>query len=453
MLLSPSSSSPNFDGVFGSVSSILAESQNIIRRMKLYSILTTYKAMKCDVQSRMMKIWKEAHPQLSESNFRDIVQVSLAKIEAMNFRLSDPYTEVKSLKSLEAAQELLHRYIEDRHYLTDRMVVHSEAGDRGTLIVNYPTSGEANKDHVIKWVNSHEINSTRLYQFFSKKLPNTFSVPEFAQIHLDRQLHITLNKELVQIQEPLFRRLKKNYEELLSIVPRSDQTIELIQDTLQNKILMFSEKVGGEGLFDFINSKYAEMEKPEKEKLFQKIGNLALVDLFLHQNDRINVIKYNKEKSKYELALKAHHVVSEETNLNNLMVDFSEDVAVYAIDNGLEGEKTLQEMTLYTQFLNELFAQENWMDSLSQAIVETFENTLIQFGSSDNEQMFIDDLNSFGIAAIKSGISIMFTDLSLLFQNFQTDELSELLASSPDLLTAISERSNLLLSLRRNHAS
>src|SRR5260221_14445777 len=98
MLLSPlSTSSLNFDEVFGSIPSILTESQNIIRRMKLYSILSTYRGMKCDVQVRVMKIWKEAYSQLNESNFLDIVQISVTKIEAINGKFSDPYIEVRSI--------------------------------------------------------------------------------------------------------------------------------------------------------------------------------------------------------------------------------------------------------------------------------------------------------------------------------------------------------------------
>lgn len=439
-------------GVFGTLPSILTESQNTLRRIKLYSVLSEYGPLKCDMQIRVMSVWKNIYPELNESNFRDIIENGIEKIERINIAFNQIYVGVNSSDSFQTAKQLVKRYIEDRHYLTDSMIIHSTAGDRGTLIVTYPLS-EARKNHVIKWVNDLEIDSTRVYQLFSRCIPDTFLVPDFVQIHLDRKMHISMNGKSTEIQDSLFYQLKMNYSEVLNNVPRSDQTIEHVEETLRNANLMFSEKVQGEGLFDFINSKYVEMNSTQKEELFKKMGSLVLLDLLLHHNDRVNIVKFNSDTSKYELTLKSQNLVSEGTNLNNLMID-SDKVVVYAIDNGLEGDKSFEESILYTEFLKELFSQDNWVISVSQAIAETFENTLADgVGLSDQESLFIDDLKIFGMRAIQKGIADLYDNLGRYFLHSDINELNELLIDSPVLLNAILDRKNLLLSLRTNHDS
>lgn len=438
-------------GVFGSIPSILKESQNLKRRMKIYSILSKSGAMKCDDQALLMKVWKEAQPQLNALNFREILQTCRDQTVRINGDFHLTYSEIESIDSLDTAKQLVKRFWDDRHYLADSMVLHSDAGDRGALLVTYP-SFETKKDHVIKWVNPLEVDSTRIYQLFSSCFPNTFLVPRFVQINLDRKMHVSLSGESTPIQDTLFYPLKKNYHELLNDVPQSDQTIESITDTLRNVNLMFSEKVQGEGFFDFINAKYSELNPYQKENLFNKLGHLVLIDLLLHHNDRINVVKFNNNTLKYELALMSQGIISEGTNLNNLMIDLCDDLVMYAIDNGLEGDKSLEEAALYTEFLKDLFTQENWINSVSQAMAETFENTLSDgVGLSDQENLFIEDLKLFGMQAIQSSITDLYRNLTLRFPNFQTNELNPILASSPILLSAISDRSNLLLSLRNNH--
>ncbi len=278
MMLSPTlSPSQSSDGVFGPLSSILAESKNTLRRMKLYTALSSFGAMKCDEQSRLIAIWNDAHTQLTTSNFREILQNSIEEIAKIKGDFIEVYSEIPSMRSFETAKLLLKRYLRDRHYLADKMVVHSAAGDRGTLIISYPPP-ETRKDYVIKWVNQHEIHSTKLYQIFSRLFPNAFLVPDFVDIDLEQNRIALLNGESTPISESSICKLKMIYQELLHLTPQSDQTIEPMDETSKNTHLMLSKKVQGEGLFDFINSKYAEMESGQKKILFSKIGSLVAID-------------------------------------------------------------------------------------------------------------------------------------------------------------------------------
>ncbi len=129
------------------------------------------------------------------------------------------------------------------------------------------------------------------------------------------------------------------------------------------------------------------------------------------------------------------------------MIQSASDVNVYAIDNGLDGDKNSQQSQLYTQFLKDLFSREDCVNSISQAILETLENTLSDgVGLSEQENLFIDDLKCFGTDAVKSGMITIYNHILLSF-----DTMIDPLDNLTHLMNPISDRKNLLHSLRSLH--
>jgi hypothetical protein len=296
-------------------------------------------------------------------------------------------------------------------------------------------------------------------------------VPPFAKIDINKKTLTTAQGKSSPISETVLKQLQTNYTSILKATPRGECTDESRAVTVKNSNLMLSAKVQGEGLFDFINSKYFDMNQQKKTALFEKIGSIALLDLVLHHTDRINTVKCDVSQGsvKYRLALDSENLKSEGTNMNNLMVDSDHDLPViYAIDNTLDGQQgdvSLDQAKLYTDFLRNLLGQSNCYRSIAQAMAETFTNTLTDSGldsesaeesesieESDTdeeplkpgEKAFLDDLNKFGKVALERGIAKMHGQVSSFFSSSQrTKSMSSCAESSPIIKKAILDRSQI----------
>jgi hypothetical protein len=366
-------------GAFFNAEEVLHQAETVLRRQKIYSILSEKKAPSemVSLLDRFLRTLLEHLVGIDEKEITCFVQSQMESIPKPLEQLPPIYLEkIVIVSSRREMAMLLKEFVEDCSYLSLGMVCHSDAGDRGVLIVTDPFSQEVFRSFVVKWVDSYEVESTRIYQLFARRLGDFFKVPAFREIDLKGKKIGLLSEDAA----PFVDRVSRIYEECLVLSRSSRFDVEDIGKTLDCRFLMISEKVSGEDFFAFISTRYQEMDPRQKEVFFKKLGVVGLLDLVLHHEDRIQIAIFLRSKGSYSLLFKEDHkrLMSESgnekpaeeyygPNLGNLMV--GEEGEVFLIDNGLEWDREALGRSGYTEFLNELFNSPGWEEKIAQAIL------------------------------------------------------------------------------------
>ena len=219
---------------------------------------------------------------------------------------------------------------------------------------------------------------------------------------------------------------------------------------------MIAERVSGENLFDFAQTRYTFLQDHQKEVVFKGIGKIAMLDLVLGNLDRLVQIFTHQG---------AYCLMDLEANLGNVMISLSENQpTIYAIDNGIERD-LIEDSTMkdkYLHFLQNLFASDDWKEQVARNIVESIMSALrtqIDDVSDGNiieikRQMkdFSGDVQPIGYSAILEGIQEMEKILASTLSSWlhqKGDSVQQYLQETyPELHTALSERINVFVSMR-----
>ncbi len=238
-----------------------------------------------------------------------------------------------------------------------------------TLLASYPKFDLSNhtvghKEAVIKWTNSFEVVSHKIYSYISELINREpFSVPKATSLDFQAKIHSdlgggykgVLDKEV----EFVFAALKK------SVVDPRD---------FSDKEVMIFERIDGANLFDFLSSKYPFLSLKQKKDLFEKFGEIAMADLILGNSDRF--IRFG-EGFDGEYCLETFAA-----NFGNVVIRWEKErdpyPTVFAIDNGIDraiGENPKQGAK-YDRFITNLIESETVFDQLAQNMIDTFKGAV-----------------------------------------------------------------------------
>lgn len=419
-----------FEDIFCSAQKCLLESLTVKRRSSLYvnTRLDFTNEPNRELSNRIQNIWENARKALDHDgcNEKETISKALVSIQTLSTELFSIYDHDLNLmreflpekQSQVFNQFLIDEFIKDFSYLDMNMAIHSEDGERGAILISYPSKAENIKDFVIKWTDDTEVNSTRVYQNIASKMPGIFAIPDFVQINFEKEQFSPLDNRVENIPKHLLDHLRNSFHQLLEITRDTSEYIEAnneygesVEQTSTHPSIILSRKVQGEGLFEFISYKYHTLSEDEKQKFFYTLGVVTMLDLILQHEDRIRIIDFEKDTKTYSLATDGPKPDQWGPNFNNLMM--SNDRHLHLIDNGLVTENKEE----YTQFLKELFSSEDCIDDILTASIKAFESV---FGENDpetedqadtkNRTQLMKDLESAGKASFTEGLKKVFSN-------------------------------------------
>lgn len=295
-----------------------------------------------------------------------------------------------------------------------------------TLLVAYPRPNVKAPDHpklpsyVLKWAQWNEICSHRVYETLSRLFGSgdqcyNFFTPRAIALNLEKGTYQGIDKQTLGLDATDVNALENAFGKILSFAPENERA--------EGKDIMLMERIRGANLFDFVKSKYEHLPRQHKEKLFTRLGRLALLDLFVGNNDRLIKNVYNSINASYELE-------DIESNLGNIVIVWSESSqeppALYAIDNGLDPEliDSPDHRQKYLEFLVALQQDPEMIERLADAAMGAMKNAiegLLEEELEPGENIptlrkqvgrFCDDLDAMGSAALCLGLKEMYATIS-----------------------------------------
>lgn len=444
-----------YDPILGSTHKVIQSTETLGRLRQLNDSLVTFKSMRTRAIGDLQSLGTKAQQELTSDNL-DIVKKTmkegLSQIE-MGVRqgknLLDIY--VKRIDSAKDAQELdkcISKLHKDTVSLLTFNLQKTKKGQNGpTHLVSYSRFSKKGlpnfRNYVVKWSSWNEICSWRLYDAISHLFPQKFSVPKTAALDFDKQVHE--NGDLASFSLEASAYLKQSF---LDIVGESINT--------QDAQIMLMERVQGSNLFDFAENKYQYLSEEEKSDLFQKMGNLAMLDLLIGNTDRLIQTSYDADKKQYVLK-------DLTANLGNLMIDWFKGKFpnLYAIDNGVKIEliKDETEKVAYNQLIQKCEDINSVADMMIRSIKNSFQEHAEGLATSKEPQdqviakfeAILNDLQNSDAPkkALINGLEEMSRNFNYILLPFwNSDEalkLKDYLKDNyPALLDAVSERFQIL---------
>lgn len=177
------------------------------------------------------------------------------------------------------------------------------------------------KSYVLKWTRETEMQSQFIYRMFMFALQAVlpFRIPTAQMIDEDQLTYVDSEGHVTPIQPEDRDRL------LLSLNTIRDCGNPGAQK--KGEQLMIMSRVAGATFDDFIVAgRFNEMSEEAKQKTFQQIGQIAMLDLLLGNMDRF----FNWKM------MDSGFVNQNEANLGNVMVCEEETPVFYLIDNELK---------------------------------------------------------------------------------------------------------------------
>lgn len=390
-----------------------------------------------------------------------------SKLNAINFAtpVFQIYADlIDAAKNLEALDKCARKCLNDLQKIITfdiRKTVLGLSGPTHIISYNYNYNRNINnvpqnksRNYVVKWTNSNEIVSSRIYEalakyFIQKNLCLSFLVPETASLDFDNQIYSAADYSHHYFEKEEALELQKSFHVIVS-KGKSDTQIILMQ------------KIIGSDLLDFVQTKYLTLPQNQKQTLFKKIGQLILIDLLIGNPDRLGPhTSFNGHL--YEF------VQDSSANFGNLMIEWNsastdQDLKVYAIDNSIDDRliSNARQKAAYKQFLqrNCKSTEMNGLAALITASLKSGLEKMIQ-GGKDVEQTdcesFLFDLQDQEIAQgrLKDGLCEMLGVLEKSLYSFwiSPDSLNirEFLALKHNsLMEAISDRFEIFPNISRN---
>jgi hypothetical protein len=358
---------------------MIKTTETLGRITKLNAFLTPLKLMRSKAVTELQVLGINAQQKLSSNDFsldivKNIIKEDLSRIKTgvmKDKNLLEIYEKViDGARTPEELDKCIMKLHKDTSSLTTFNLKKTNNGQNGpTYLINYTRPSKKNtlpqlRNYVVKWSNWNEICSLRLYDLIVQTLfPQIFAIPKTAALDFDKQIHEKGDGDVCALGEVTSAYLKQSF---LDIVGKSIQT-----DDAQ---LMLMEKVKGSNLIDFAQTKYQYLTAGEKSDLFQKMGNLAMIDLLIGNTDRLIQTRYDANTKEYLLE-------NTTSNLGNLMIDWFPDECkfptLYAIDNGIKKELISNEIekVSYNQFIQNLLEDSNKMETLADMMVQSMKNS------------------------------------------------------------------------------
>lgn len=433
----------SFDRLFGSPDGIVRELGTLCRLTRLHGALPLPADMRGSAIGSLVEVFKN-----TENSFRNalVKQETIAPLYPLT-DLSDDQVKIVASRVLKDLASLAG----------GRPVTKPSRGARGpTFLVSYSRTLPncqvvASRDYVLKSTSQAEIDANLIYDAFSTrfKAPEGlgFWVPKTAGLDLVKRNLVHPNCTNTQLSPGVTGQLSQSIDGI-------GQAHASGQSPLHEKPILISKRIRGENLFDFACSKYAALRPEHKQKLFERMGRLAVLDLVLGNLDRLARIGFDEAgDSNYEFS------VFEESNLGNLMIDLDENSQVppyiFLIDNEVEPElfSSDEKRKAYLKFLGKFFSDPEKVSKLTNNIrlclisgfngqADDAPGNVVQ--ARGNLTLIKKDLAENGLAVqeIQKGIFQMMDELPELFERWELDSSLQnyLQVSSPQLLGGIQER-------------
>jgi hypothetical protein len=369
-----------FDPIIGSTDKVLQTTNTLCRLSQLNDSLAHVKTMRSKGLKEIQDIGEKAKEQLLYNDLDEVkmtMKTALSSIKTgvrENKDISKIYaTHIEAATTVNELNKCIRHLLKDSSSLLTFSLEKSDKGQNGpTYIVSYARpskkySKPPHREYVIKWTNGNEICSWRLYDIFSQNLPlQPFIVSKVATLDFDKQLHEMGDQTRSILEKQTAIDLKQS---LISVVNKSKNP----NDTL----IMLIEKISGSNLIDFVRVKYPLLKPEEKQNLFEKMGQLAMLDFLLGNTDRLIQTSYN-------MATKQYQCENQTANLGNLMVDWFPNEGkfpyLYAIDNGIKPQLITDdaEKIAYKQFVHNYFVDSQMIGSLADLIADSMKKSCVE---------------------------------------------------------------------------
>jgi hypothetical protein len=492
----PSISHPSLDSqacrqpIFGHTPTVIRTAGTLLRLQQMDALLPAEDHQKRQpILEAIEKIWKNALQHLDTSSSPIAVKEQIRKgfselggtwgkliggfagTRVGNAAAENVYTLCKS--ELENAQTILDlqrcvlRFLKDTKSLRIHPLQKSHCGVNGpTLLVSYPrNNNELTESYeftdsqlntfVVKWTTRNEFLTTKIYSHFSRYC--AFLVPQASCIDLAEKTHIMIDGFMNDLSSEMADCLKNSF---LAIAKTFNSELEP-----KHEQILLLERLPGDNLFDFARRKYPDLSLEQRAKLFNQLGQLAIVDLLVGNQDRFIKADFDNQKNKYQISNASI------SNLGNAMVTWHGNIdlqteatpQVYAIDNGigtgLDNEALIHDKngkTEYIAFLTELFTNPKREELLVTAMAESLKSAFkakaddeCKKDSKDDRldiilkqiKPCIDDLDSTWCReAFRRGMQEISDTFLPAWESHEIEVLRNQLSGYPELLESVTKR-------------
>ncbi len=437
--------------IFGSTTEVNQASNTLLRLAELDSVLLLNRAKTLEL---FANLWTEVEEKLAHS-FTAAHTIFVQNLPRLGRTIHQIYKEkVSTISKPEEISQCLRQMQKDISAVIIPPCRQSFRGNKGpTLLVHY----QRNKSHsyVLKWTDELEVRCNWLYHAFATNFNHDshlnpisgFQVPTLSSINFETKIHELPSGDKNLLTPEICSKLQKKFLRITEIYHG---------DPISKNVLMLSQRIDGENLFDFIQTRYRLLTPDYRKKFFNRLGRLGMLDVVAGNLDRLVQIYIDRD-GEYTLQ-------DLEANLGNVMVVWSKDdesaPLLFAIDNGVDSKLVSNdtERKKYLSFLQKLFSSSNLEELLAQNMLTTFQNaikTQIDDMSTGNVvelrqqfELFSKELVSIGYPAFRQGIEEMHFHLyATLIPGWEKEALA--LSIHPQLLEAINERMNTIKATRR----
>ncbi len=360
----------------------------------------------------------EAKLSLKTTLERELGERYLPYLKDILYDLDDAQDVAKIIKCF-------HRLLKDKNAIPSSPVKKSDKGVNGpTLLVNH-AHPSGYKSYVIKWTKWNELYSNHIFGVFSRDILEDFQKVSFLAPQasgFDSFEALYERPDGVRSSMPI-EMSEQIIDRLVSIAQISSSS-----KTYDAGFVLFSERINGENLSDFVLTKYGRLSSPQKEALFQRIAELGMLDLLLGNMDRFIQIEFGSNEEIGSQEEDTYHLETFEANLGNCIVFCPPDPEsphatplLYAIDNGIDPRliEDIEHREAYLVFLNGLFTDpekmedllvENLINSCSRAIATCREHEAPAFPVKDLESkitIFQEEVRTLGREPFRRGLQTM----------------------------------------------
>lgn len=442
--------SPKTNDFFGTPEQLDKAIDTMNRVQRLYEALPANPERRNDILTRLNQIGENTLQMLQKSpdKAKEEMQNELKKLgRTMSYVYKVP-ADAKDLK------QFAKRLLKDLNSISYAPMRKTERGLKGpTLLVDYPRLVKESmkyKTSVLKYTNENEIGATRCYQkcseiLFGDNRSKGFLVPKCATLNFENNAHESTQLEKTSMDQKMSEKLKGYFSDIK--MKYKTEEFEDEDDGVEDNQVMIFEKIKGENLFDFARTKYSSLTMPQKISLFQRLGQLAMLDIVIGNLDRLaGVLDEGKEYALYEL----------EANLGNIMVhspSSNKELEVYAIDNGIAAELLdPNQKEKYHEFLAHFISSPYLVGNLSRNLIATVKSGLsvmqddlskeAKMGSKEDLETFSQDLDSIGFIHFQKGIQDMHQKIQeRLIPAWNSEECKNYFSSNfPQMYDSIKER-------------
>ncbi len=451
------------DPILCSTPKVISSTNTLCRVIQLHRFFENEKdSHRNEIVAAMIKIWNGTLVELYPTHSSSCLDMNCLDINGIKKRLESQLSEtpygakvfefyseqISNTSTIQIFRKCLSMITKDLAMINMLDIQETTRGANGpTHIVSYSRFSKKQalakqRNFVVKWTRWNEICSTYLYEIFSQKLTrenqlSPFLVPKIAAVDFERQICALSHWSHEPLEQKTTDHLRQSFH---TIAGKSKRP--------KDAQIMLLEKINGSNMLDFIETKYELLNSEQKQALFEKMGQLAILDLWIGNTDRLIKLCY---KGQYTL-----QAISS-ANFGNLMirwdVDTDQMLELYAIDNGVDLQLISNERhkSAYRKFLNSYLDDPTPIESLAACALACMREAIqikIQTSTPDTKKKlfaFQKDLEDLDVAkpALTKGISDMFTILKESLPAFWDGEeavniKNYLKENCPELLEAVS---------------